>query len=167
MSFMVGALARMNNNHRRLTPGARAASKKAGLTMPEHNPFKNNMAQLIECFHLTEKAIELIDKLLERGVRKEKQGKATGYGRGTGIVEAPRGTLYHRYTINKAGIITGANCMIPTGKNLRRIEEDLRAYVPTIIEMTREEIRARIEQMVRAYDPCISCSSHIMKVSFK
>ncbi len=166
-SFMVGALARMNNNYRRLHREARDRAKKAGLTVPCSNPFQNNMAQLIECFHLTHKAIELIDKLTERGLRKESPGKPTGYGRGTAIVEAPRGILYHRYTINRAGTITGANCMIPTAKNLRRIEEDLRAYVPTIMEMKKEDIRARIEQMVRAFDPCISCSSHIMKVTFK
>jgi coenzyme F420-reducing hydrogenase alpha subunit len=166
-SFMVGALARLNNNHLRLRPKARAALKKSELKMPCSNPFQNNTAQLIECFHLTETAIELIEKLLDRGLRKETPYKPTKFGRGTGIVEAPRGTLYHRYTIDRAGIITGANCMIPTAKNLRQIEEDLRAYVPTIIELKKEEIRARIEQMVRAYDPCISCSSHIMRVSFK
>jgi len=97
-SFMVGALARMNNNYRRLHPEAKAAAKKAGLDVPCSNPFQNNMAQLIECFHLTWKAIELIGKLTERGLRKEPQGKPTKYGRGTGIVEAPRGILYHRYT---------------------------------------------------------------------
>ncbi|VAW38245.1 Sulfhydrogenase subunit alpha [hydrothermal vent metagenome] len=166
-SFMVGALARMNNNYRRLHPAARAAAKKAGLAMPCYNPFQNNMAQLIECFHLSYTAIELIDKLTERGLRKEKPGRPTRYGRGTGIVEAPRGILYHRYTISRAGKITSANCMIPTAKNLSRIEEDLRAYVPTIMETKKENIRARIEQMVRAFDPCISCSSHIMKVTFK
>lgn len=166
-SFMVGALARMNNNHKRLHPRAKAAAKKAGLTMPCYNPFQNNMAQLIECFHMTEKAIVYIDKIIDRGIRKESPGKPTKYGRGTGIVEAPRGSLYHRYTISRAGIITSANCMIPTAKNLKRIEDDLRAYVPTILDMPKEQIRGRIEQMVRSYDPCISCSSHIMKVSFK
>ncbi len=166
-SFMVGALARINNNHRRLLPKARAAVKKADFTVPSTNPFLNNTAQLIECFHLTERTIKLIDQITEKGITRESPKKPTKYGRGTGIVEAPRGILYHRYTISRTGKIISANCMIPTAKNLGQIEKDLRAYVPTIIDLKKEEIRARIEQMVRAFDPCISCSSHIMKVSFK
>ncbi len=135
--------------------------------MPSTNPFLNNTAQLIECFHLTERAIKLIEQITEKGITRESPKKPTKYGRGTGIVEAPRGILYHRYTISSTGKILSANCMIPTAKNLAQIEKDLRAYVPTIIDLKKEEIRARIEQMVRAFDPCISCSSHIMKVSFK
>ncbi len=165
-TFMVGALARLNNNMRQLKPRARAAARKAGLKPPFNNPFLNNMAQLIECFHLTEEAIGLIDKLLQMGPRPEPVKRPTGHGRGVGIVEAPRGTLYHDYTINRHGIIEKVDCIIPTAMNLRSIEEDLQTLVPLILDRPREKIIGSIETLVRAYDPCISCSTHIMDVRF-
>ena len=87
-------------------------------------------------------------------------------GTGVGIVEAPRGILFHEYTIDKNGIVTDANCIIPTAQNLRIIEEDLRNFVPTIINKSKDEIVRNIETLVRAYDPCISCSTHMMDVKF-
>jgi coenzyme F420-reducing hydrogenase alpha subunit len=165
-TFMVGALARLNNNMRQLKPRAKAAANKAGLKPPFTNPFLNNMAQLIECFHLTEEAIEIIDLLLKMGPKLEPIKEPTGHGRGVGIVEAPRGTLYHDYTIDKDGIIEKANCIIPTAMNLSSIDEDLRAIVPSMLDEPKEVIAKTIETLVRAYDPCISCSTHIMDVSF-
>lgn len=165
-TYMVGALSRVNNNHRQLGPLAKKAMKKAGLKAPSFNPFHNNMAQLIECYHATEESISLIDKLLMTGPMHEELAKPRGWGKGIGIVEAPRGTLYHEYEINKDGIITRAECMIPTAQNLRSIEDDLRAFVPTILDRPKKEITRSVETLVRAYDPCISCSTHIMDVSF-
>lgn len=165
-TFMVGALARVNNNFRQLKPGAKAAAKAAGLVPISFNPFMNNIAQLIECFHITEDSIGLIDSLLELGPRQEPLAKPKGWGLGIGIVEAPRGTLYHEYRINKNGVIEKANCIIPTAQNLRSIEADLRAYVPTILDKHKSEISRSVETLVRAYDPCISCSTHIMDVDF-
>ena len=164
--FMVGALARLNNNMRQLKPRAKKAAAKVGLKPPFTNPFLNNMAQLIECFHLTEEAIEIIDKLLKTGPRLEPIKEPTRHGRGVGIVEAPRGTLYHDYTIGRDGLIEKADCIIPTAMNLSSIDEDLRAIVPEMLDEPKEVIARTIETLVRAYDPCISCSTHIMNVSF-
>lgn len=165
-TFMVGALARVNNNYRQLTARARKAAFVAGLKPPSYNPLMNNVAQIVECFHATEEAIELIDAILEMGPKPEPVKKPSSYGTGIGIVEAPRGLLYHEYDINKDGFVERANCLIPTAQNLRSIEDDLRAFVPYIIDKPRNEITSSIETLVRAYDPCISCSSHIMDVSF-
>lgn len=165
-TFMVGALARVNNCFRQLTPRARQAAGTLGLKPPVVNPFLNNAAQLVECFHATEDSVRLIDKLLEMGPKPEELKKPRGYGRGVGIVEAPRGTLYHEYEINKDGIITDAECIIPTGQNLRSIEADLRAFVPEILGKPKAEISKAVETLVRAYDPCISCSTHIMDVAY-
>lgn len=166
-TYMVGALARLNNNSRQLSPRAKAALKASGLKLPCHNPFANNMAQLIECFHATEDAIATIEKLLDRGIRNEPLAKPRGHGRGVGIVEAPRGTLYHEYVVDKEGLIESAECMIPTAQNLRSIEDDLRALVPMLLERPKAEIAKSVETLVRAYDPCISCSAHIMDVRFE
>ncbi len=165
-TFMVGALARVNNNFRQLSARARKAAFVAGLKPPSYNPFMNNIAQIVECVHATEEAIELIDAILEKGPRPELVKKPASYGTGIGIVEAPRGLLYHEYDINRDGFVERANCLIPTAQNLRSIEDDLRAFVPYIIDKPRSEITSSIETLVRAYDPCISCSSHIMDVSF-
>ncbi|MBI1911155.1 MAG: Ni/Fe hydrogenase subunit alpha [Deltaproteobacteria bacterium] len=165
-TFMVGALARINNNFRQLKSRARAASIAGGLKPVSYNPFMNNLAQLVECYHATEDAINLIDKLLEIGPKPEPLKKPKTHGRGVGIVEAPRGTLYHEYVINKDGLIEKANCIIPTAQNLRSIEDDLRALVPTMLDRPKAEISKAVETLVRAYDPCISCSTHIMDVSF-
>jgi len=81
-------------------------------------------------------------------------------------VEAPRGILFHEYTIDKDGIVKDANCIIPTAQNLKIIEEDLRGFVPSILSKPKAEIVRNIETLVRAYDPCISCSTHIMDVKF-
>lgn len=166
-TFMVGALARVNNNFRQLSARARKAAFVAGLKPPSYNPFMNNIAQIVECFHATEEAIDLIDSILETGPLPEPVKKPASYGTGIGIVEAPRGLLYHEYDINRDGVVERAECVIPTAQNLRSIEDDLRAFVPTLLDMPRGEISRSIETLVRAYDPCISCSTHIMDVSFE
>ncbi len=165
-TYMVGALARVNNSLRQLSPRARVAAKEAGITPPAFNPFLNNAAQLVECFHVTQDAIRFIDELLDIGLKPEKIKEPKAHGRGIGIVEAPRGTLYHEYEINKDGVITRAECIIPTAQNLRSIEADLKDFVPTIIDRPRAEIARLVETLVRAYDPCISCATHIMDVKF-
>lgn len=165
-TYMVGALARVCNNFKQLSPRAKKAAKELGLTPLSSNPFMNNTAQLVESFHCTEDAIKIIDKLLSNGLKREGLKKPKKFGTGVGIVEAPRGILFHEYIINKDGIVTNANCIIPTGQNLRMMEEDLRGVVPTILNKPKDEIVRNIETLVRAYDPCISCSTHIMNVKF-
>ncbi len=165
-TFMVGAMARVNNNFNALLPQAKKAAKEAEIQPPLTNPFLNNIAQLIETIHLSEQAIGIIDTLISKGLKKEPVKKPTKFGRGAGIVEAPRGTLFHDYTIDEKGMITEANCLIPTATNLRSIEEDMRYFVPTMLERPKEEIQNAVERLVRAYDPCISCSTHIMDISY-
>jgi len=78
----------------------------------------------------------------------------------------PRGVLYHDYTFNDQGLIEKANCIIPTGQNLANIELDMRTLVPQVLDKSPEEITLLSEMLVRAYDPCISCSAHFLKVEF-
>jgi len=81
-------------------------------------------------------------------------------------VEAPRGILFHDYTYDKNGILTNANCVIPTNQNHNNIQKDMEALVPTILDRPEDDIRQALEMLVRAYDPCISCSAHLLQVSF-
>jgi coenzyme F420-reducing hydrogenase alpha subunit len=87
-------------------------------------------------------------------------------GSGIGAVEVPRGILFHEYEIDHKGKIINANCVIPTGQNLNNIEHDMAALVPQILDKSQEEIILLMEMLVRAYDPCISCSAHFLNVKF-
>jgi coenzyme F420-reducing hydrogenase alpha subunit len=120
----------------------------------------NNVAQLVETVHVVEEGIEMIDRLLGRGLREEEQKVAVRKGRGVGAVEAPRGLLIHDYTYDDAGYIVAANCIIPTNQNHGNIQHDLEVLVPRYIDRGEDEVRLLCEMLVRSYDPCISCSTH-------
>jgi len=164
--YAVGALARLNVNFDQLHPAAQEAAGRLGLRVPCCRPFMNNHAQLVECAHAIEEAIELIDQLVERGIQEEIPRGGVRAGRGVGISEAPRGVLIHDYTYDREGVITNANLVIPTAQNLNNLECDLHALVPRILDRPQEEIRLTMEMLVRAYDPCISCATHLLEVEF-
>ena len=160
-SYMVGALARINNNWRQLRPEARRAMAALGLEPPCANPFMNNVAQIVEMLHCLEDGVATIDHLLDAGLRNEDvPDVAPRAGRGVGTVEAPRGLLIHEYTYDEQGHCTKANCVIPTGQNLANLDADMQAYLAQIKDSPEEDIRKGLEMLVRAYDPCISCSTH-------
>jgi sulfhydrogenase subunit alpha len=163
----VGALARFNNSYDQLRPLAKDVAAKLGLSAPNYNPYMNTVAQVIEVAHCIENTIELIDTILSDGLKNEKPNQEpTKYGRGYGITEVPRGTLFHDYTYNRQGNIESANCIIPTGQNLANIDDDMKKLVPEIIGESKEQITHKLEMLVRAYDPCISCSVHMLDVEF-
>jgi sulfhydrogenase subunit alpha len=169
-SYMVGALARLNINYNKLSPLAKNVAELFALKPVCHNPFMNSIAQLIEVVHSVEDSIKLINELEATGLESqpdynlpEIEVKA---GQGVGAVEVPRGILFHDYTYNKDGICTKANCIIPTNQNHGNIQLDMKALVPKIMDKTTKEIELTLEMLVRAYDPCISCSTHAVKVHF-
>jgi sulfhydrogenase subunit alpha len=166
-SYMVGALARFNNSHKLLCPEAKQAAQDIGLVAPCYNPYMNSVAQMIEVIHCIEDTIKLIDVLLQRGIQYEKPNQEpTCYGRGIATTEVPRGILFHDYTYNRQGNIEAANCVIPTGQNLANIDDDMKKLVPEIIAESKEQITHKLEMLVRAYDPCISCSVHMLDIEF-
>ena len=166
-SYMVGALARWNNNHDQMTELSQAVAEQLGLTPKTYNPYFNNIAQVVECAHCIEDSIDIIDQLLADGIKDEKPNQTpTKYGRGVGSTEVPRGILYHEYEYDRHGNIVYANCIIPTGQNLANIDDDMKKLVPEIIEKSKEDIIKHLEMLVRAYDPCISCSVHMLNVKF-
>jgi len=159
-SYMVGALARFNNNYDQLLPRAKKAAKELGLSAPCHNPFMITVAQVVETIHALEDSINLIDKILARGLKEEKIVVKVRAGRGIGAVEAPRGILFHDYTYDANGILTRANCIVPTNQNHNNIQKDMEALVPRLLNQPEDKVRLTLEMLVRAYDPCISCSTH-------
>lgn len=162
--YMVGALARVNNNFEQLLPAARTAAEDLGLDVPSFNPFMNTHAQLVECVHCVEECLDILDELLARGIHADEELTPTQplAGQGVGAVEAPRGLLLHDYSYDKHGKCTSANLVIPTAQNLATLEADMEEFIPTIIHRDKEHIRHQLEMLARAYDPCISCSTHVI-----
>jgi sulfhydrogenase subunit alpha len=169
-SYMVGALARFNLNAAKLLPLAKQTAELFELKPVCHNPFMNNIAQLVEVVHCIEDTIRLIDELEAVGLESQpeynKPEIKVKAGRAVGAVEVPRGILFHDYTYNDKGYCTKANCVIPTNQNHANIELDMKALVPKMLDKTEKEIELALEMLVRAYDPCISCSTHAVKVHF-
>ena len=165
-SYMVGALARFNNNHGQLSPGAKKAAAALGLKAPCYNSFMNTVAQVVEAVHAVEESIRLIDEVLDKGLKEEDRRILLKAGKGVGAVDVPRGILFHDYTYDKNGICREANCVIPTNQNHANIQKDMEALLPQILDQPQDEIRLKLEMLVRAYDPCISCSTHLLKVKF-
>jgi len=166
-SYMVGALARVNNNFDQLHPRAKDAAAALGLEPICYNTFMNSAAQIIEMVHSVEDSILIIDELLARGIKPEEPVKVEiKAGAGVGACDVPRGILFHNYEIGDDGLITSANCVIPTGQNYANMEADMRALVPQILDRPEPEITLMMEMLIRAYDPCISCSTHFLEVEF-
>jgi coenzyme F420-reducing hydrogenase alpha subunit len=169
-SYMVGALARFNINYDKLSPMAKQTAEMFNLKPVCHNPFMNSIAQLVEVVHSVEDSIKLIDELEATGLQSQpdyhKPNIKVKAGRGIGAVEVPRGILFHDYTYNARGACMKANCIIPTNQNHGNIELDMKALLPKILDKTPKEIELSLEMLVRAYDPCISCSTHYVTVHF-
>ncbi len=166
-SLMVGALARFNLNSKQLHPLAKEVAELFDLKPINYNPFMNNVAQIVEFVHNIEDSIIQVDKLLDGKLKDEKPVKFDiKAGRGVGVVEVPRGILIHDYTIDKKGKCIKANCIIPTNQNHANIQKDMEEFVPQILDKSEKEIELNLEMLVRAYDPCISCSTHYLDVKF-
>lgn len=161
-SFAVGALGRYNNNHKLLHPEAAKAAARFGLAPVCHNPFMNNVAQLVECVHVTHDAIRLIDELAAMGDAPTMVEVKPKAGVGVGAVEVPRGILYHEYEYDAGGCVVRANCIIPTTQNNANIHLDMPALARhfAVEGMTDEQLTLLCSMLVRSYDPCISCSVH-------
>jgi coenzyme F420-reducing hydrogenase alpha subunit len=166
-SYMVGALARFNLNHDLLHPQAKAAAEAMGLAPLCTNPYMNTVAQVVEIAHCIAEGELLLDTLLQQEIAWEDPAPpARLSGEGVGSCEVPRGVLFHNYVIED-GIITGANCIIPTNQNVANVEADMRELVPALLGRPQPEIAQQLEMLVRAYDPCISCSTHLLDVTFE
>jgi sulfhydrogenase subunit alpha len=162
--FMVGSLARLTVNPQRLTGRMEAAMKRLQFQLPADNPMDNNSAQALELLNDVERALEIIGQLLRIGVKDE--GPVAIHpqaGTGTAITEAPRGMLIHSYTYDAEGRITAADVITPTALNAASMEMHFRRAVEQCAERDEAVIARRLQMIARAYDPCISCSVHLVR----
>jgi len=167
-SYMVGALARFNNSAQWLSEDAKQMADDLGLKAPNYNTYMNTVAQFVELVHIADDSIAAAEELLALGDKLQLEDRSFPVmaGEGVGAVEVPRGILFHNYAYDSTGHIEKANCIIPTGQNLQNCENDFNHIVPRILDKSKEEITLMLEMMVRAYDPCISCSTHLLDVEF-
>lgn len=166
-SYMVGALARLNLSKQTLHKNTLRDAAKALERFPSTNIYDNNLAQAIEILHCVDQSIELLESTtftkepLVQPTRKE--------GIGVGVIEAPRGTLYHKVTVNPDGTVKEGDIVVPTGQNQINIEQDMARLVEELLPTNpdQETLQLELEKLVRAYDPCMSCASHFLEVKIK
>jgi coenzyme F420-reducing hydrogenase alpha subunit len=162
--YCVGPLARFNLNFDKLSPLARQAALESGLGSACNNPFKSIIVRSVEVLYACDEALRLIDayEAPDSAAIDVQPRAATGYA----CTEAPRGILYHRYRIDRDGLILDAQIVPPTSQNQKTIEADLRSFVAPRIDLPTEELTWQCEQAIRNYDPCISCATHFLKLVF-
>ena len=160
--FMAGALSRINNNQTQLNPQAKKLLRASKINLPNFNPFYNILAQTVEIVHCVEESRKLLHQVLRKGLKPANVEYRIKAGQGVGAMEAPRGTLYYFYEIDKNGKVINCNIITPTSQNLVRIEKDLEEYLSKLVgkNATKKEIEDKIKMLIRAYDPCLTCATH-------
>ncbi len=161
-NYFVGPLARYALNFDKLTPLCQQAARDAGLGESCYNPFKGIIIRSVETLYAIEEAIRIINNYeMPDSPSMKLEIKA---GIGYGCTEAPRGILYHRYTLDDKGNILNAKIVPPTSQNQKTIENDLREFVKRNINLPTDKLTWQCEQTIRNYDPCISCATHFLKL---
>lgn len=162
--FMVGALARMNLGKELLHSKTKQDAAEALEAFSSKNVFHNNLAQAIEILHAIDESLEL----LETHNKFNQEPLATSDqqdGVGIGVIEAPRGLLFHKYEI-KDKKIEKADIIVPTGQNQISMEKNLVGVIEGNLDKEKDQISFEVEKFIRAYDPCISCSTHFLKINW-
>jgi coenzyme F420-reducing hydrogenase alpha subunit len=162
--YLVGALARLNLNRDLLHPCTKGDIASALSTFPSNNVYRNNLAQAIEILHCVDDAIDILRTI--RLANEKPIRTPAGAGKGVGVIEAPRGLLYHMAKVNEEGVIEDYDVIVPTAQNQINIENDLKDYFNANLDRDEETLRLNAENIVRAYDPCMSCATNFLKIDW-
>jgi sulfhydrogenase subunit alpha len=162
-AYLTGPLARYNLNFSQLSPVAQEAAQDAGLSPICLNPFQSIIVWSIEILHACDEALRLIDdyQMPDRPYVQVQPRAAAGHG----CTESPRGILHHRYQLDGEGIILDARIIPPTSQNQKRMESDLWQFVSERLTMSHQQLTWQCEQLIRNYDPCISCATHFLNLT--
>jgi coenzyme F420-reducing hydrogenase alpha subunit len=160
--YQVGPLARVHLNYDSLSPTAKRLAEEIKWVLPTFNPYHSIIARALELIQAFEEGLEII-KAFEP-TTKARQDYQPSEGHGCSITEAPRGLIYHRYDLNSDGTVRSAKIVPPTSQNQRQIEQDLYKALPGLLECDDAYVAQTCEKLIRNYDPCISCSTHFLKV---
>jgi len=160
-SYMIGAIARINNSRNKLNPKAHQYLESLGFTFPDYNPFHNILCQMVEVIHCIEESSKLIKELLNANLENVvTRPYEIREGVGVAAVEAPRGTLYYHVEVDGKGYIKNVNIITPTAQFLANLEDDVAEYIKQIIDLDDKARQSKLRGFIRAYDPCISCAGH-------
>lgn len=163
--YFLGPLARINLSLDRLQPTARRLADEVGIAWPSNNSFHGILARGLEVVHAYEEALEILKTYQPPNPPRIAYERRSGTG--CAATEAPRGLLYHRYDFNDDGLLSEAKIVPPTSQNQAQIEEDLRYWLPRIIDGDEAMMARSCEHLVRNYDPCISCSTHFLRLTLQ
>ena len=161
--YFVGPLARFVINYDRLPAPVQALAREAGIGPECRNPFKSIIVRAVELVYACDEALRLIAEYEPPPAPALTIEVRAGVGHA--CTEAPRGILYHRYAIDGEGSILEARIVPPTSQNQMSIESDLREIATLNLALSEDALRDRCEQSIRNYDPCISCSTHFLKLN--
>lgn len=162
--YLVGSLARINFNHDQLHHETIDSLGDMLNVFPSNNVFDNNLAQAIEILHCVDDSLRILKNLElqdEKPIRKPPQA-----GMGVGVVEAPRGILYHMAKVNEGGTIVDYDVIVPTAQNQINIENDLKKYFNENMDKHQDVLKLNAEKIIRAYDPCMSCATNFLTMEW-
>ncbi|MBK1633202.1 Ni/Fe hydrogenase subunit alpha [Thiohalocapsa halophila] len=162
--YLVGPLARVNLNHDRLHPRVQALLTEIGVAFPSHDVAQSVIARAVEILQAVLEAAEILADYSPETPAHAEAAPRAGIARGAS--EAPRGLLWHRYDLDAHGMIQHARIVPPTSQNQARIEADLAHTLTAIgLDADAERLRRAGEQVIRNYDPCISCATHFLRLT--
>ncbi|WP_100641645.1 Ni/Fe hydrogenase subunit alpha [Alteromonas facilis] len=159
--YLVGPLARMNMNFDLLPENIQYMANELGLSFPTQNMFTSIQARALECVWTLYSAQQILQQDCPTGAASV--GYDVKAGHCTFATEAPRGLIFHRYELDNQGRVEDCTIIPPTSQNQARIEQDLKVSVRQFgLDKPEQEIKHFCEQIIRNYDPCISCSTHFL-----
>jgi coenzyme F420-reducing hydrogenase alpha subunit len=162
-TYMLGPSARVTLNSDQLHPLAQEALKASGLARQiARNPYWAIAARSVELIHASASALDIVNSYQEPArpfTPWTPRGGEAGWG-----TEAPRGICWHHYDMDEAGRVSAAQIIAPTGQNQGMIERDLAEFAPQVLALPHAEATIRLEQLIRSYDPCISCATHFLNL---
>jgi sulfhydrogenase subunit alpha len=159
--YLLGPSSRITLAADRLHPRAAEALARTGLAESiRRNPFRSIVARAVELVHATAEALDIIDDY--RPPERPAVAWTPGQGVAAWATEAPRGLLFHRYELDGSGLVATARIVPPTSQNQAAIEADLTGFAPTVLGLPHDDATLRLEQLIRSYDPCISCATHFL-----
>ena len=162
--YLLGPIARVALAGEQLHPTAAAALRRTGLAAEiAANPYRSIVARAIELIDATAEALDIV----EAYGQPDAPGTAwkPGPASAAWATEAPRGLIFHAYELDDRGLIAHAQIVPPTSQNQAAIEADLAAFAPRVLGLPHDVATHRIEQLIRSYDPCISCATHFLDLS--
>jgi len=164
LPYLLGPAARLVLDHDQLHPLAKEALDRSGaLESIRRNPYRSIVARAIELVHAAADAIDIAEAYEPPDVPAVPWQSRPGVA--AWATEAPRGLLFHRYEVGDDGRIAAATIVPPTSQNQAAIEADIAAFAPRVLDLPMEAATHTLEQLIRAYDPCISCATHFLDLS--